>query len=123
LLITDCSLLLPQAIDNPSLLTALFGAMPRYAIRIAPDALLAVSRTAFDPPDDLFFTSRDRAEGFCESLNRCLGYQRYIVVELASDSGAQDEGQRKTGGSGNGEGFLVYPPDAGAPTFSFCARV
>jgi hypothetical protein len=61
--------------------------MARYVIRIAPEALQAVARTAFDPPDNLVFLSRERAEGFCESLNRCLGYERFIVVEAGEKPG------------------------------------
>jgi hypothetical protein len=78
--------------------------MPRYVIRIAPDALHAVSRTAFDPPTNLVFSSRERAEGFCDSLNRCLGYQRFIVVELSEEKGMRPRnGQERpddNGGSG-----------------------
>lgn len=60
-----------------------------FAVKVNPAHKRIVPRTAFDPPASVTFETRERAEGWCAALNRCLGYDRYIIEELSEDGSVQ----------------------------------
>jgi hypothetical protein len=63
----------------------------KFRVVIKPEALLVALETVFDPPENFAFESRERAQGWCDGLNRHLGYERFHVVlegEHSSEGGS-----------------------------------
>jgi hypothetical protein len=58
-----------------------------FKVRVAPQHRILAPRTPFDSPASMTFDNADRAQGWCDALNQCLGADRFIVeeVELESD--------------------------------------
>jgi hypothetical protein len=60
----------------------------RYIVKVKDELRRVIPITAFDPTPSLVFETRERAEGWCEALNKILGYSRFMVAEVETKPSA-----------------------------------
>lgn len=72
------------------------SATRRFVVKVKPEHLRLIPVTAFDPTPALTFETRERAEGWCEALNKILGYSRFMVAEAESPETVSPSEQRAT---------------------------
>jgi hypothetical protein len=62
------------------------GMSAQFRVGIKEEALTRARESVFDPSESFAFETKERAQSWCDNVNRRLGYERFYVIDDAHET-------------------------------------